>query len=87
MCHQVAGLAAAEIEPRGIATTSITILPEITAKIGVPRALEVPWPLGYPLGLPGDADLQRRVIRAALALTDRVGVPLVEPFVDEPAAP
>jgi hypothetical protein len=80
MCHQVAGLAAAAIEPRGIATASITMLPEITAKVGVPRALEVPWPLGDPLGRADDADLQRRVLRAALALTERTDVPLVEAF-------
>ena len=80
MCHQVAGLAAAAIEPLGIATTSITMLPEITAKVGVPRALEVPWLLGYPLGRPGDPDLQRRVIRAALALTERTDVPVLERF-------
>lgn len=82
MCHQTAGLAAAELERSGIVTTSITMLPEITARVRPPRALEVPWPLGFPLGRPDEPELQRRVIRAALALTDRTDVPLVAPFAE-----
>jgi hypothetical protein len=36
--------------------------------VRTPRAPAVPFPLGYPLGAPGDAELQSRVIAAALAL-------------------
>ncbi len=70
-------LIAAEIERRGIATTSVTALPEVTRKVGIPRALEVPYALGYPLGLPLDAALQTRVLAAAFALLDAPGPPPV----------
>ncbi len=61
-------------------TTTITMLPAVTAKVRPPRSLEVPWPLGFPLGRPRDSELQRLVIRAALALTDRTDVPFIAPF-------
>jgi len=61
-------------------TASITMLPEITRKIRVPRTLEVPWPLGFPLGEPDDPDLQRHVLVELLALTDRTDVPVTERF-------
>ena len=65
------------LEGRGIVTCSVTVLPEITAKVGPPRALAVDYPLGYPLGAPGDAALQRRIVEAALALCE--GTPRTEP--------
>jgi hypothetical protein len=37
-------------------------------------------PLGYPLGEAGNPALQRRILEAALALTERHELPLVEPF-------
>ena len=77
MCHQTAGLVAGAIEKRGIATTSVTMLPEITKKVRTPRALAVPFPLGYPLGRPDDVPLQMEVVRAALALLDSPGPPPV----------
>lgn len=59
-------------------TASITMLPEITTKVGPPRALEVPYPLGFPLGAAGDAAEQRRILRRLLATTQRNDVPLLE---------
>lgn len=74
------GLAQEEIERRGIPTVSITLMPEISRKIRVPRALEVPYPLGFPLGQPGDADGQRAVLLAALELLLRDDVPVLEEY-------
>jgi hypothetical protein len=48
--------------------------------MGVPRALDVPWPLGLTLGEPGNPALQRAVLEQALALTDRDDIPLIERF-------
>ena len=48
--------------------------------MGVPRALDVPWPLGFTMGEPNNPELQRKVLRQALALTDRDDVPVLEPF-------
>ncbi len=70
-------LIAAEIERRGIATTSVTALPEVTRKVGIPRALEVPYALGAPLGAPDDAALQTRILSAAFALLAAPGPPPV----------
>ncbi len=70
-------LIAGELERRGIATTSVTALPEVTKKVGVPRALSVPYALGYPLGRPHDVALQTRILTAAFALLEDPGPPPV----------
>ena len=62
------GLVAAEIERQGIATVAIQLLREVAERVRPPRALCVPFPHGYPLGRPGDAAGQRRVIESALGL-------------------
>ena len=82
MCNQTVGLVQAAIEREGIATVSITLLREVTEILKPPRALFVPRPLGYPLGSPGDAKLQHRIIAAALALLDRTDVPVLGEFTD-----
>ena len=63
-------LVAAELERRGIASVAIQLLREVALRVRPPRALCVPFPHGYPLGLPGDAALQRRVIDSALRLLE-----------------
>jgi hypothetical protein len=80
MCHQTVGLVQAALEGRGVVTTSISIMPEVTRKVGVPRALEVPFPLGFPVGPADDRATQRAVVQAALALTGRTDVPVLEPY-------
>ena len=51
-----------------------------------PRALWVSFPLGRPLGKPGDAAFQLDVIRAALGLFDRSNGPVLQDYpVDLPA--
>ena len=77
MCNQAVSLIAAEIERRGIPTTCIVLLREIAVKVRPPRALFVPFPHGYPLGAPHDAELQKQVLRATLALLDAEGPPPV----------
>jgi hypothetical protein len=78
MCHQTVGLVAAAIEREGIATTSISLLKEITTVIRPPRALFAPFPLGFPLGEPNNATLQRQVIVASLDLLKRNDAPVFE---------
>lgn len=77
MCHQTVGLLAGEIEKRGIATTSVSTLREVTSKVRPPRALVVPFSLGYPLGRAGDAAFQTQILRAAFALLSIPGPPPV----------
>jgi hypothetical protein len=72
------GLAQAELERRGIAAASITMLPEITTKVGVSRSLEVPYPLGFPLGEPNNPELQREILRQLVALVTNDEAPVME---------
>jgi hypothetical protein len=74
------GLAQAELERRGIVTGSITMLPEVTARIGVPRSLEVPFPLGYPLGVPNEPGVQRAILGSLIRLLESDDVPVVGRF-------
>ena len=80
MCHQSVGLIQQAIEYADITTVSLSLLREITEKIQPPRALYVPFPLGYPLGEPNNVELQMRVIQAAFALLPRNDVPVLETF-------
>jgi hypothetical protein len=80
MCNQSVGLIQSIIEKAGIPTVSITLLREVTEKVRPPRALFVPFPLGYPLGKPRDAVLQRRIVLAALSLLGKDSLPLIEDF-------
>lgn len=67
-CHQAAGLLQSIIEKTGIATVSISLLLDVTKRVQPPRVLALDEPLGYPLGEPNNADLQKRILLAALNL-------------------
>ena len=80
---QTVGQIQAAIERVGITTVSISLLREVTAIIRPPRALFVPYPMGFPLGAPNDPELQHHIIAAALALLPRTDVPVLAEFKDE----
>ena len=80
MCHQTVSLVQAELERHGIATASLSTMPEITKKIRPPRALTVPYRLGFALGEAGAHDLQRSILTALLMLCTQVTVPVLESF-------
>ena len=80
MCNQSVGLIQRLVEYAGITTVSISLLREITEKTRPPRALFVPFPLGYPLGETNNAELQTRIIHAAFALLSRNDCPVLEAF-------
>ena len=80
MCNQTVGLIQAAVEREEIATVSISLLREVTLAVRPPRALFVPFRMGFPLGRPHDPELQHRVIAEALRLLEREDVPLVEEF-------
>jgi hypothetical protein len=71
------GLVQGIIEKSGIPTVSITLLREVTERVGPPRSLAVDRALGYPLGAPDEVDLQKRIVMAALELLNR---PVTEPL-------
>jgi len=66
----------------------MSLVREHTAQITPPRALWVPFELGRPLGVPGDAAFQSRVLRAALQLLEAPAGPVLVDFPeDAPAVP
>ncbi|MBL8208212.1 MAG: hypothetical protein JNM09_28525 [Blastocatellia bacterium] len=77
---QTVGLLAGAIERENITTTSVSLLREVTSIIHPPRALFVPYPMGFPLGAPNNPALQHQVIAAGLALLERTDVPVLEVF-------
>ena len=80
MCVQTVGLIQAAIERAGITTVSISLLHEVTDVLRPPRALFVPYKLGFPLGEPNNPALQHRILAAALALLPRNDLPVIEDF-------
>ncbi len=65
------------MERHGLATASLSALPEITAKVRPPRALAVPYALGFTLGAANDPPMQRDLMRQALALLSEPTVPIL----------
>lgn len=80
MCNQTVCLVQAAIEREGITTVSISLLREVVSVLKPPRALFVPFLMGFPLGTPNDAGLQHRIIAAALELLERNDTPILEEF-------
>ena len=75
------------LETAGVATTQISLVREHTAAMGPPRALWVPFILGRPFGVPGDAAFQRRVLLAALRLLGAPAGPVLEDYPEEAPTP
>ena len=70
------GLIAREIEAAGIPTLSMTRALSITRSVNPPRAAYLDFPLGHTTGKPHDAEGQRRILRDALAIFQRLESPL-----------
>ena len=81
------GVIARVLEAAGLSTTSISLVREHTEKVKPPRALWVPFPFGRPLNRPNDPAAQLSVIRAALALLEAPGGPVLEEYKDPEGAP
>jgi hypothetical protein len=76
------------LEDEGLATVVVALVREHVVSMRPPRALWVPFELGRPFGPPGEAGLQLRVLRTALALLDRPPAgPIVEDFVIQESFP
>ena len=62
------GLVQRVLEARGIPTVSLSMIPDLTRAVGVPRLAGISYPMGRPLGRPHDAEGQRAVLRPVLEL-------------------
>lgn len=54
------------LEASGIPTVTLSLIPDLTRAVGVPRCAGISYPFGRPLGRPHDPDGQRAVLRAML---------------------
>ena len=64
-------------EAAGLATVSLISIRGVAEKMRPPRALYCEFPLGRPLGTPGDVDLQRDVLQHAFALLEEQAGPVL----------
>ena len=83
MCTRAVGGLAHYIEEEGVATTQISLIRPHTEAIQPPRALWVPFDLGRPLGVPGDAEFQARVLLCALKLLEESSGPVLRDFPED----
>ncbi len=60
------GLVANVIENLGVPTVCLSMIPPLTRRTGAPRVVGVAHPMGLAMGLPGDHDRQRAVLRQTL---------------------
>jgi len=60
------GLVQRVLEASGIPTVALSLIPDLTRAVGVPRLAGISYPFGQPLGKPHDLDGQRAVLRAML---------------------
>ena len=62
------GLVQRVLEASGIPTVALSMIPDLTRAVGVPRLAGIGYPMGRPLGQPHNADGQRAILRAMLGL-------------------
>jgi D-proline reductase (dithiol) PrdB len=77
MCHRSVGLVASELEGAGMSTVTVSMRPDISLAMKVPRAVYVRFPLGNPMGEPGRADQQRRILEDLFELLESAEEPQV----------
>jgi hypothetical protein len=68
------------LERAGLATVGLSLVRGQAEDGRAPRMLHCQFPLGRPLGRPGDAALQHRVLDAAFALLPRTDTPVLVDF-------
>ena len=77
MCHVSVGHTARVLEESGISTVCVFIraFRHNAERMTLPRTVATPHLLGRTVGYPGDADGQRKVVRAALDLLESAEEP------------
>ncbi|MCC7011659.1 MAG: hypothetical protein IT454_03770 [Planctomycetes bacterium] len=75
LCVQTVAVLAREIETRGVATVVLTNTPELTERVGVPRAVATKFPFGAPIGDPGHRALHVALLRECLERIDAAREP------------
>lgn len=71
LSHYSAGLIQREIEAAGIPTVAVSVCPDISERLRVPRAAALRFPLGNPFGAALDHATQSRILKDVLALVEK----------------
>lgn len=74
-------------EEAGLATTTLALIRNHAERVKPPRALFVPFPLGFALGKPNDPAFQHRVLAAAFSLLEAAAGPVLADFDEAGDAP
>lgn len=69
------GLAQRSLEESGLVTVSLTNMPFVTEKIGVPRAVAVEFPFGMIWGHPGEREMHRDIMLHMLEAVETIEKP------------
>jgi len=69
------GLVQRVLEASGIPSVALSMIPDLTRAVGVPRLAGISYPMGRPLGRPHDSDRQRAVLRSTLELLATASCP------------
>ena len=75
VCCWSVGLVQREIESAGVATISLSMMPELAASVRVPRIAAIEHPFGLTLRLPGDVERQIEVLRRTLRALEEISQP------------
>lgn len=78
MCTRTVSALATVFEAAGLATVGISLVRAQAENARPPRILNVDFPLGRPLGKPGDPVFQHEVLGRAFDLLERTDVPVLE---------
>lgn len=63
------------IEDAGVATVTVTMMPDLAARYRLSRIVGVEFPFGHAFGLPHDREMQLAVCRAAVGLLAEATTP------------
>ena len=80
LCTRTGGVIAHALEAAGLATVAISLVREVSERLGPPRSLFCRFPFGRPLGKPDDPEFQREVMLAAFDLLRRPAGPVLADF-------
>jgi betaine reductase len=69
------GLAQREVERAGITTIALSMIPDLTSAVSVPRLVAIEHPFGQTMGKPGDKAVQRSVLLSALEAAEAMDTP------------
>jgi D-proline reductase (dithiol) PrdB len=69
------GLIQRAIEDAGVPTICITLMPWVTEKVKVPRAVSLEFPLGHPLGKSFDQEQQKMILLETLRVLESIKEP------------